>query len=95
MNARIGDFIAKSDFRTPYQANGLFFFGGLLARGLKNRFGEDFGTDLSIDMGEMLMVSAGFILMLMFFGGLPPNGFRKNPNWVQPDPKIASKPMSK
>ena len=27
------------------------FFRGLLARGLKNRFGKDFGTDLSIDMG--------------------------------------------
>ena len=48
MNARMGDFIAKSDFRTPYQANGLFFFRGLLARGFKNRFGKDFGSDLSL-----------------------------------------------
>ena len=51
MNAFMADFVAKSDFRTPYQAKRLFFFGGLLARGLKNRFGKDFGTDLSIDMG--------------------------------------------
>ena len=51
MNASMADFVAKSDFRTPYQAKRLFFFGGLLARGLKNRFGKDFGTDLSIDMG--------------------------------------------
>ena len=79
----MADFIAKSDFRTPYQAKRLFFFRGLLARGLKNRFGKDFGTDLSIDMGEMLMVSAGFILMLMFFGGLPTK-------WVQKNPKLGS-----
>ena len=46
----MGDFIAKSDFRTPYQAKRLFFFRGLLAKGFKNRFGQDFGTDLSIDM---------------------------------------------
>ena len=48
MNARMGDFIAKSDFCTMSAAKRLFFFGGILAIGLRNRFRKDFGTVLSL-----------------------------------------------
>ena len=59
----MADFVAKSDFRTPYQAKRLFFFGGLLARGLKNRFGKDFGPDLSIDMGFWKSTTTSVVLL--------------------------------
>ena len=52
----MADFIAKSDFQDPCQSKRSFFFGGLLARGLRNRFREDFGTDLGIDLGEFLPI---------------------------------------
>ena len=59
MNASVTNFIAKSEIDHPYQAKRCFFFGLPLARGPGSRRENDIGTTLGIDMGEMLMVSAG------------------------------------
>ena len=65
MNASVTNFIAKSEIDHPYQAKRCFFFGLPLARGPGSRRENDIGTTLGIDMGEMLMVSAAFMLVLM------------------------------